>query len=108
MNQSEKFIVITTTMTYRKRYAIPADDAVLKDDEGNFVPEFAIGVVGKGEAKYCSLREVGEQILDAQIVDQGVMLNMFNSDNPDVEATEEERIAFLKDWVARAPEETND
>lgn len=108
MNQSEKFIVVTTTMTFRKRYAVPADDPVLKDEDGNFIPELAIGLVSKGNVKYCSLREVGEQILDAQLVDKSVMLNMFNGDNPELDATEEEQIAFLKDWNAREPDETNE
>lgn len=85
------FIVVTTTNTYRKRYAIPVSDARNHED--------AIGYVTSGDAKYFALREIGEQVVDAQVTDSQTVLTMFNQDfEQAAELSDDEKLSAIQDW----------
>lgn len=94
--EEEEFVVITTVNTYRKRYAVPKSACL---DEGGFDPQYAIDFVNGDGVKYFALREVGEQMVDAQVVSPNLLLQMFDSDlGVDLDITDQEKLEALLDW----------
>lgn len=94
--EDEEFVVITTVNTYRKRYAVPKSHSVV---DGEFDPQFAIDSVLKGDAKYFALREIGEQMVDAQVVGSNILLQMFDSDiGVELDVADREKVEALLDW----------
>lgn len=90
MSQSE-FIVVTTTNTYRKRYAIPVSEVENAED--------VMKLVTSGDVKYFALREIGEQIVDAQVTNDSTVLNMFDQDfGQSNELSNDEKLSAIRDW----------
>ena len=85
-----KYVIVTAISSYRMRYAIPVDQLQdLNTDvpvEGHEV-EWALDCVTCEEVNEFSQMHVGEQIIDAAIIDEDVMLQLFDVDN-----------GYLKDW----------
>jgi hypothetical protein len=58
------------------------------------------------EVKEFSQQHIGEQIIDAQVVNEDVILNMFSSDNDYLKSWEEEfKLAWIRHWKEEPTEE---
>lgn len=89
----EKYVVVTTTSTFRERYVVPVSelqklntDIDIMNDPAKQI-EWANDSVTMEEVKEFSQKWLGETILDTFIVDEPRILNLFDRDND-----------YLKQW----------
>ena len=86
MNDNTKYAIVTVISSYRTRYAVP-----VKDEDFNFkTVERVKTMVADEEVDEFSQLWLGEQIIDAQVVDQQQMLDMFDVENE-----------YLKGWSTK-------
>lgn len=87
----ENYVVVTAISSHRMRYCIPVSDLhkLNKDSnpDGVEVLEWARDEVTMQNVEEFSQEWLGEQIVDATLLDEEEMLQMFERDN-----------AYLKDW----------
>lgn len=85
------YVVITATSTHRMRYVIHKEDLIKMNTD--VVPtdldliDWAKDCVTMQECEEFSQEWLGEQIVDANILDEEAVLSLFDSDND-----------YLKDW----------
>lgn len=84
MNEDVQYAIVTVISSYRTRYAVP-----VKDEDFKTV-ERVKTMVADNEVDEFSQLWLGEQIIDAQVVDQHQMLNMFDVENE-----------YLKGWSTK-------
>lgn len=85
-----KYVIVTAISSHRMRYAIPVDELQKLNTEVSVEgreTEWAMDCVTCGEVNEFSQTHVGEQIIDAVVVDEDEMLKQFDADND-----------YLKDW----------
>ena len=97
-----KYVVVTAISSHRMRYVIPVDELQkLNTDvpvEGHET-EWAMDCVTCEEVNDFSQRHVGEQIIDAYIVDEESMLNLFDADNDYLKDwTKEKKLEYVRKW----------
>lgn len=97
-----KYVVVTTISSHRMRYVIPVDELQkLNPDvpvEG-YETEWAMDCVTCEEVNDFSQGHVGEQIIDAYIVDEESMLNLFDKDNGYLAGwTKEKKLEYVRKW----------
>lgn len=97
-----KYAIVTAISSYRIRYAIPVDELQkLNTDvpvEGH-EEEWAMDCVTCGEAEEFSQLHIGEQIIDAVVVDEDAMLAQFDKDNDYLaDWTKEKKIQHVRNW----------
>lgn len=101
----EKYVVVTTTSTFRQRYCIPVsklqemnNTISLKDHPEQIVP-WAEDSVTSEDAKEFSQKWLGETILDTFILDEERALMLFDRDNDYLKNwTKEQKLDFIDDW----------
>jgi hypothetical protein len=101
----EKYVVVTTTSTFRQRYCIPVSklqemngSVSLKDHPEQIVP-WAEDSVTSEDVKEFSQKWLGETILDTFILDEERVLMMFDRDNGYLSKwTKEQKLDFIDDW----------
>ena len=101
----EKYVVVTTTSTFRQRYCIPVSKLQemnrtisLKDHPEQIVP-WAEDSVTSEDAKEFSQKWLGETILDTFILDEERALMLFDRDNDYLKNwTREQKLDFIDDW----------
>jgi hypothetical protein len=101
----EKYVVVTTTSTFRQRYCIPVSKlqemnstVSLKDHPEQIVP-WAEDSVTSEDVKEFSQKWLGETILDTFILDEERVLMMFDRDNGYLSKwTKEQKLDFIDDW----------
>ena len=97
-----KYVIVTAISSYRMRYAIPVDQLQeLNTDvpvEGHET-EWAMDCVTCEEVKEFSQMHIGEQIIDAVVVDEDAMLAQFDKDNDYLAGwTKEKKINYVRNW----------
>lgn len=97
-----KYVIVTAISSHRMRYCIPVDELQKMNTS---VPvkgherEWAMDTVTMQEVKEFSQDHIGEQIIDAQVVDEEEMLRQFNEDNDYLKSwTTEKKIEWVNDW----------
>jgi len=101
----EKYVVVTTTSTFRQRYCIPVSKlqemnptVSLKDHPEQIVP-WAEDSVTSEDVKEFSQKWLGETILDTFILDEERVLMMFDRDNGYLSKwKKEQKLDFIDDW----------
>ena len=96
------YVIVTAISSHRMRYVIPVDELQkLNPDvpvEGHET-EWAMDCVTCEEVNDFSQRHVGEQIIDAYIVDEESMLNLFDADNDYLKGwTKEKKLEYVRKW----------
>ena len=97
-----KYVIVTAISSHRIRYAIPVDELQKMNTE---VPveghetEWAMDCVTCGEIKEFSQMHIGEQIIDAAIVDEDAMVKQFDADNDYLAGWPKDRkIEYVRNW----------
>lgn len=92
-NPDERYVVVTAVSTHRMRYCVPVSelqklnpDVDITNDPAKQI-EWANDSVTMEEVKEFSQAHIGEDIIDAFILDEERVLNLFDRDND-----------YLKDW----------
>lgn len=92
-NPDERYAVVTAVSTHRMRYCVPVSelqklnpDVDITNDPAKQI-EWANDSVTMEEVKEFSQAHIGEDIIDAFILDEERVLNLFDRDND-----------YLKDW----------
>ena len=101
----EKYVVVTTTSTFRQRYCIPVsrlqemnNTVSLKDHPEQIIP-WAEDSVTSEDAKEFSQKWLGETILDTFILDEERALMLFDRDNDYLSGwTKEQKLDYIDDW----------
>ena len=96
------YVIVTAISSHRMRYVIPVDELQkLNTDvpvEGHET-EWAMDCVTCEEVNDFSQRHVGEQIIDAYIVDEESMLTLFDADNDYLKDwTKEKKLEYVRKW----------
>jgi hypothetical protein len=104
-NEKERYVIVTTTSTFRHRYCIPMSELqkmntdVTLDDQKAI--EWAGDSVTMEEVNELSQTWLGETIIDTAIFDEKQTLDLFNADNTYLLAwTDEQKIGFFSNWKA--------
>ena len=102
-NENERYVVVTTTSTFRLRYAIPASELQKLNTSVPFdmqkAIEWAEDSVTCEEVKEFSQKWLGESIVDTFILDEERVLNLFDRDNDYLKDwTKEQKIAYIHKW----------
>lgn len=97
-----KYAIVTAISSYRMRYCIPVDELQQLNTEvpieGHEI-EWAEDCVTCGEIEEFSQKHIGEQIIDAVVIDEDAMLGQFDKDNDYlVEWTKEKKIQHVRNW----------
>lgn len=97
-----KYVIVTAISSYRTRYAIPVDELQkLNTDvsvEGREI-EWAKDCVTCNQVQEFSQLHLGEQILDAAVVDEEAMLAQFDADNDYlVDWSKDYKIQHVRNW----------
>jgi hypothetical protein len=97
-----KYAIVTAISSYRMRYCIPVDELQQLNTEvpieGHEI-EWAEDCVTCGEVEEFSQKHIGEQIIDAVVIDEDAMLGQFDKDNDYlVEWTKEKKIQHVRNW----------
>lgn len=97
-----KYVIVTAISSYRMRYCIPVDELQQLNTEvpieGHEI-EWAEDCVTCGEVEEFSQKHIGEQIIDAVVIDEDAMLGQFDKDNDYlVEWTKEKKIQHVRNW----------
>ena len=97
-----KYVIVTAISSHRMRYVIPVDELQkLNPDvpvEGHET-EWAMDCVTCEEVNDFSQRHVGEQIIDAHIMDEESMLILFDADNDYLKDwTKEKKLEYVRKW----------
>lgn len=101
----ERYVVVTTTSSFRQRYAIPVSrlqelntDVDITNDPVRQV-EWAKDSVTAEEIKEFSQKWLGETIVDTFILDEERVLQLFDRDNDYLsEWTKEKKLEWIDDW----------
>jgi len=96
------YVIVTAISSHRMRYVIPVDELQkLNPDvpvEGHET-EWAMDCVTCEEVNDFSQRHVGEQIIDAYILDEESMLILFDADNDYLKDwTKEKKLDYVRKW----------
>ena len=97
-----KYVIVTAISSYRMRYCIPVDELQkLNTDvpiEGHEI-EWADDCVTAEEVDEFSQMHIGEQIIDAVVIDEDAMLEQFDKDNDYLaDWTKEKKIQYVRNW----------
>lgn len=101
----ERYVVVTTTSSFRQRYAIPVsrlqelntDIDITKDPVKQI--EWANDSVTMEEVKEFSQKWLGETITDTFILDEERVLQLFDRDNDYLSEWEKEKkLEWIDDW----------
>ena len=97
-----KYVIVTAISSYRMRYCIPVDELQkLNTDmsiDGHEI-EWANDCVTSEDVKEFSQMHIGEQIIDAEIVTEELMLSKFDADNDYLSGwTEDKKINYVRNW----------
>jgi hypothetical protein len=97
-----KYVIVTAISSHRMRYCIPVDELqqlnIEVPIEGHEI-EWAEDCVTCGEVEEFSQKHIGEQIIDAVVIDEDAMLGQFDKDNDYlVEWTKEKKIQHVRNW----------
>lgn len=97
-----KYVIVTAISSHRMRYVIPVDELQkLNTDvpvEGH-EEEWAMDCVTCNEVNDFSQVHLGEQIVDAVVVDEDAMLAQFDKDNDYLAGwTKEKKIEYVRKW----------
>ena len=91
MNNDNKYAIVTTITSYRTRYAVPVEDNDFK------TVEHLKAMVADDKVDEFSQLWLGEQIIDARVVDEQQMLEMFDAENEYLKGwSTEQKIDFVK------------
>lgn len=97
-----KYVIVTAISSHRMRYVIPVDELQkLNTDvpvEG-IEAEWAMDCVTCNEVNDFSQVHLGEQIVDAVVVDEDAMLAQFDKDNDYLKGwTKEKKVEYVRNW----------
>jgi hypothetical protein len=100
-----KYVIVTAISSYRMRYCIPVDELQKLNTEvsveGREI-EWANDCVTCGDAEEFSQHWIGENIIDAEIIDEEQMLNKFDADNDYLSGwTREKKLEYVRNWKSR-------
>lgn len=91
MNEDVQYAIVTVISSYRTRYAVP-----VKDEDFKTV-ERVKTMVADDQVDEFSQLWLGEQIIDARVVDEQQMLEMFDAENEYLKGwSTEQKIDFVK------------
>jgi len=108
MIEKNKYVIVTTISSHRMRYTIPLDELQKLNPDQPVDPSWALDCVTSEEVKEFSQRHVGEQIIDAQVLNEDEMLQFFDADNDYLASwPREQKIAFVYDWKEKPDEVEN-
>jgi len=103
--QDERYVVVTTTSTFRERYMVPVSklqelntDVNITNDPVKQI-EWAEDSVTTEEVKEFSQKWLGETIVDTFILDEERALMLFDRDNGYLsDWSEEKKLEWIHDW----------
>ena len=87
IDKDEQYVVVTTVHTFRHRYVVPMSELQASNPDMPAEPEWALDAVTMEEIEEFSQKPLGESIVDAQVMEQDQILQLFDADND-----------YLKDW----------
>lgn len=87
IDKDEQYVVVTTVHTFRHRYAVPMSELQACNTDMPASAEWALDAVTMNEVEEFSQKGLGEHIVDAQVMDQEQILQLFDGDND-----------YLKSW----------
>ena len=95
MNDETQYVMVTTISSHRIRYAVP-----VKNADGQTV-ENVKNMIANEEVEEFSQLWLGEQIIDTQVVDEQMMLEMFDDENQYLTSwSAEQKIDHVKkSWI---------
>jgi hypothetical protein len=104
-NPKERYVVVTCISQFRQRYTIPVSElqALNTDVDISADPakqiEWASDSVTCESVKEFSQKWLGESIVDAMILDEERVVNLFDRDNDYLkEWTRNQKLDFISDW----------
>ena len=97
-----KYVIVTAISSHRLRYCIPVDELQQLNTEvpieGHEI-EWAEDCVTCGEIQEFSQLHIGQQIIDAIVIDEDAMIKQFDADNDYLAGwTKEKKIKYIRDW----------
>jgi len=98
-----EYVVLTAIQQYRTRYVIPVSD-VEDCDPQTFISDS----VTCHEVKEFSQLDLGEQIIDTQLIDEQELLDLFDADNDYLSGwSKTQKLLWIRNWEERNWEEHN-
>jgi len=104
-NPKERYVVVTCISQFRQRYAIPVSElqALNPDVDISADPakqiEWASDNVTCEKVSEFSQKWIGESIVDAMILDEERIVNLFDRDNDYLkEWTRQQKLDYISDW----------
>jgi hypothetical protein len=99
---SNKYVLVTCISTHRMRYAVPVDELQKLNTE---IPiegleiEWAKDCVAMEEVREFSQEWLGEKVVDASILDEEAILEIFDSDNDYLRSwSKEKKLEHIRNW----------
>lgn len=102
----EDYVVVTTVASFRHRYVIPVDELQKLNPDDPVDPKWALDCVTMEEVKEFSQMHLGEQIIDANVLSETSVMNLFESDNSYLSSWDEDyKRAWIRHWKEQPTEE---
>lgn len=87
IKEDEQYVTVTTVYSFKHRYVIPMSELQASNPDAPAEAEWALDAVTMNEVEEFSQKGLGENIVDAQVMDQEQILQLFDGDND-----------YLKSW----------
>lgn len=87
INEDEQYVAVTTVYTFKHRYVIPMSELQACNPDKPAEAAWALDAVTMEEVEEFGQVGLGEHIVDAQVMDQQQILQLFDGDND-----------YLKSW----------
>ena len=97
----EKYVMVTTTQIIRNRYVTPLS-SLTNEDGSQGDPSMAVAKATAGEIPCFSQFGAGEAVIDAQVLTESSIIDLFDADHPDHKEIENsEKIRMITETPAQ-------
>lgn len=87
IKEDEQYVAVTAVATFKQRYVVPMSELQASNPDAPVEASWALDAVTMSEVNEFSQKFLGENIVDAQVMDQEQILQLFDGDND-----------YLKSW----------
>lgn len=108
IDKDEQYVVVTTVHTFRHRYVVPMSELQASNPDTPAEPAWALDAVTMEEVEEFSQKPLGENIVDAQVMVQDQVLQLFDSDNDYLKSwSEEQKLQHIHRCWINKDDDTN-